>query len=585
MACSSLSMYHAATGTRTVSRGAFFNGFRWVGKMNVPNVGWLKTVVLGLLGLLASVNVLATCSVYCPPPPVVTPSEPPPTLEGLALSKPTLQAGVFPDDVVTVKPVPSSVTLPACTISRQPGQPELSRVFASSTLEAKISQTPDANKLAEDTVQTVTCGTVSTTFTVKPRAFGPPDLLTLAGATSIQSGARTFLTATARYADGRERTVNPAWTSSDPVVASVGSTGAVAAGVVTTATPVTITGSLTEGGKTVQSSHVITVLPNSTVLTSLTLNGASTVQSAGQIRLVANAVYADSSSKAVSASLTVSNPALGSVDNRGVFTAASVSNDAVVTVNASYQEGGVTKIASLSITISAARAKLSRLTLVGTTTVLSSGQSLNLSALGVYSDTSSKPVVPIWRVSSSAATVSSAGLFQASSVSVDTPVVVSASYSEAGVTVDAQIQIIIQAAVPTSPIQAEVLATGPSTSFSLAVWTSFSELSQSAVSTRTAAPRSGRPVYKLFVISLVPGGKLVPVATVLTLNRNSEWQALSFPVVEYLNGVAENSVQLVEILDKVDVSLISGTKFFVGYGTDDLEMIQSGRFRLVYQIQ
>jgi hypothetical protein len=87
------------------------------------------------------------------------------------------------------------------------------------------------------------------------------------------------------------------------------------------------------------------------------------------------------------------------------------------------------------------------------------------------------------------------------------------------------------------------------------------------------------------VISIVPGGKVALLDTVLTLNRNSEWQALSFPVVEYLSGVAENSVQLVEILDKVDVSLISGTKFFIGYGTDDLEMIRSGRFRLVYQIQ
>lgn len=95
VACPSLSMYHATTGTRTVSRGVFFNGPRWVGKMNVANVGWLKTGVLGLLGLLASVNVLATCSVYCPPPPVVTPSEPPPTLEGLVLSKQELQAGSF----------------------------------------------------------------------------------------------------------------------------------------------------------------------------------------------------------------------------------------------------------------------------------------------------------------------------------------------------------------------------------------------------------------------------------------------------------------------------------------------------------
>jgi hypothetical protein len=58
-----------------------------------------------------------------------------------------------------------------------------------------------------------------------------------------------------------------------------------------------------------------------------------------------------------------------------------------------------------------------------------------------------------------------------------------------------------------------------------------------------------------------------------------------WPVAEYLSGVADNSVQLIEIFDKLDVSIISGSKIFVGYGIDDQEMIASGRFRLVYQLQ
>ena len=177
-------------------------------------------------------------------------------------------------------------------------------------------------------------------------------------------------------------------------------------------------------------------------------------------------------------------------------------------------------------------------------------------------------------------------------VSTDTPVVVSASYTEAGVTVSAQFQVIIQATAQESPIQAEVQTTGTIDNFSLEVWTSASSITPGAAS-NTNASRSGtahpattgRPVYKLFVVAVIPGGKVLPVDSIFTLNRSSEWQGLSFPVAEYLNGVAENSLQLVEILDKIDVSIISGSKIFVGYGTDDQEMLASGRFRMVYQIQ
>ena len=78
---------------------------------------------------------------------------------------------------------------------------------------------------------------------------------------------------------------------------------------------------------------------------------------------------------------------------------------------------------------------------------------------------------------------------------------------------------------------------------------------------------------------------MLPVPTIFVLDRSRTWQGVSFPVAEYLSGVAENSVQLIEIFDQLDVSIISGTKIYVGYGITDEEMIQSGRFRMVYQVQ
>jgi len=142
--------------------------------------------------------------------------------------------------------------------------------------------------------------------------------------------------------------------------------------------------------------------------------------------------------------------------------------------------------------------------------------------------------------------------------------------------------VVIQPSVPLSPIEAEVQVTGTSNNFSLAVWTSFNNVASASTAN---LPKASRPVYKLFVVARIPGGQVVLVDTIATLNRNSEWQGLSFPVAEYLNGVSENSVQLIQILDKIDVSIISGSRIFVGYGIDDLEMLASGRFKLVYQIQ
>ncbi len=522
---------------------------------------------------------------------VITITAGPPTPKLLTLiGSDTLQSG-------------TSTTLTATARYTDNSQRTVSPVWSSSNPVAaavSVNGVVTAGVVSVNTPVTISASwtesgaTVQSTLVITITAAPPaPNLLTLTGSNTLQSGARTTLTATARYTDSSERVVNPVWTSSDPVAAIVSTAGAVTAGVVTVNTPVTISATWTESGTTVQSSLVITVSAAPAVLAGLNLTGVTRLQSNGQVRLVLNAVYSDSSSKAVSAtSFALSDTALGSVDSRGVLSVTRVTTDTPLTVTATYEEGGIVKSASLPVTITAAPAVLSQLTIVGASALLAPGQSLNLSALGVYDDGTSKTVNATWQVAGTVATVSSAGLFQAMTVSTDTPVVVSASYTEAGVTVSAQFQVIIQATAQQSPIQAEVQTTGTNDNFSLDVWTSASSITNGAVS-NTNANRSviahpaagGRPVYKLFVVAVIPGGKVVPVDSIFTLNRSSEWQGLSFPVAEYLNGVAENSVQLVEILDKLDVSIISGSKIFIGYGTDDQEMLASGRFRMVYQIQ
>lgn len=44
----------------------------------------------------------------------------------------------------------------------------------------------------------------------------------------------------------------------------------------------------------------------------------------------------------------------------------------------------------------------------------------------------------------------------------------------------------------------------------------------------------------------------------------------------------ENSFQLLDLFDKLDVSMLSGTRILVGYGTSDQEMLAAGRYDVKY---
>jgi hypothetical protein len=122
-----------------------------------------------------------------------------------------------------------------------------------------------------------------------PSVVGPPNSppshqTSPAGSDTLQSGASTTLTATARYTDNSQRTVSPVWTSSNPVAAAVSTAGVVTAGVVSVNTPVTISASWTEGATTVTSSLVITVFATPPVLAGLNLTGATNFSRA-EVRL------------------------------------------------------------------------------------------------------------------------------------------------------------------------------------------------------------------------------------------------------------------------------------------------------------
>jgi alpha-tubulin suppressor-like RCC1 family protein len=171
-------------------------------------------------------------------------------------------------------------------------------------------------------------------------------------------------------------------------------------------------------------------------LSSLTVSAdTNAVSPGGQLTLRATAFYSDGTSKTVSPWWSISNTSVASVSADGVVTASSIlSSDASVTITASYTENGVTLTASQIITLKAAPAVLSGLSISGGTQLQAGGQ-LSLSASASYTNGTTKTVSPSWSSSNtSVATVSASGVVTASStLSSDASVTITASYAENGV--------------------------------------------------------------------------------------------------------------------------------------------------------
>ena len=419
-----------------------------------------------------------------------------------------------------------------------------------------------------------------------------PRQLDLIGPLTLQAGAKTIVSATARYLDNSLKTVAPLWISSVPGVATVSTLGVLKAGSVAVDTVVIVTAFWREIGATVQSTLRVTITAAPATLTGLKVVGQNAVQSGGKLRLQLVAIYRDGSVRQViPSSVAVSDAALGSINPaRGEFTAGVVSADALVTVSAQYTEGGVSQSASLLIRIGSAPATLQRLAIIGARGVLASGKVLNLTAEGLYQDGSRKAITATWQVFGSAATISAAGVLTAQTVSTGTPILVTARYTDtAGISVTAQFVMVIQAVEPVTPIDAEVESTGPKGDSGLSVWSRLvapASGQPGAPTTRDASAQTS-PVYNMYVAAIVPAGGVLglPTQSIFLLNRSQEWQALGSPLAEYVSGVADNSFQLIELFDHLDATIISGTQIYVGYGITDTEMLAAGRVRLVYLVQ
>jgi hypothetical protein len=98
--------------------------------------------------------------------------------------------------------------------------------------------------------------------------------------------------------------------------------------------------------------------------------------------------------------------------------------------------------------------------------------------------------------------------------------------------------------------------------------------------------------YNIYVLALVPAGVLglreaTWIMLAATTPTTRAWAVLRSPVGAYMEGLAQGAVSqiVIGILENLDVTGLLGTEFYVGYGTDDREMLTSGRYRGVYIVR
>jgi|GEM_PF-2274574 len=295
----------------------------------------------------------------------------------------------------------------------------------------------------------------------------------------------------------------------------------------------TISVSYTEGGVTKTTSTTVTVIPVVLDSISITAPPNKTAYTAGEslnlTGMVVTATYSDGSAKAITGYTT--NPLNGAVLN----------TTGIQTISVSYTEGGVTKIASFTVTVSAPPVVLDHIvvTSLPTKTVYTAGEPLNLAGMVVtatYSDNSAKTVSGYTTVPVNGAILNTIGTQT-----------ISVSYTEGGVSKITSFTVTVNA--PPPPVLSSIAVTAQPTKkiytvgetlnlSGMAVTAYYSNNSSKLVTVYTTTPANGAILNTVgtqtISVSYTEGG--VTRTTTLTVTVNASVTVTPTAVVEKLSG-------------------------------------------------
>ena len=235
------------------------------------------------------------------------------------------------------------------------------------------------------------------------------------------------------------------WAASDITAGTINAvTGLFTAAIaVTEDKPCTLSGSFTANGATVNANLAITTINSMNLPVSASVLGVNSLDEGSAATFQFQVTYEDTTTAIVAVSdWAVSNAIAGVINaNSGLFNASpDVSGAQVTDITASYTEQGVTVNGSRSLTVNDLSASLVSVAITGLDTVLEGVNTVALTAIATYSDTSTADVTTLgtWTSGNTgAATIGAATGIVTSvlDVAIDAPVTMTFSFTD-GITVN-----------------------------------------------------------------------------------------------------------------------------------------------------
>ncbi|MBE0604406.1 MAG: hypothetical protein IH611_12380, partial [Deltaproteobacteria bacterium] len=177
-----------------------------------------------------------------------------------------------------------------------------------------------------------------------------------------------------------------------------------------------------------------TVPVSAKTLSGISVSGASSVNEKTTSAYTATATWSDGTTSSVTPAWSLSSTSYASINSSGTLTAASVSANQTVTVNASHTSGGVTRTAAKSVTVANVAVALTGITITGPASVNERTTAL-YTATATWSDDTTTTVTATWSLSSTSyASINGSGALAAASVSANQTVSVNASFATGGTT-------------------------------------------------------------------------------------------------------------------------------------------------------
>lgn len=277
-----------------------------------------------------------------------------------------------------------------------------------------------------------------------------PISLTLLGNPTMNENTTQTLTARVTYSDNSQAIVPATYTSSNTAAATVG----VNSGVVTAAVNLqasaqtTITGSYTEHGVTRTGTFNITVQDSTIYPASATILGLATVSEGTSTQYQLRVTYTNGTNQIVTVNnWTLSTPAAGTLTTGGLLTApAEVTENISANITASYTLDGVTRSATLPITVTDDTVYPVSATIIGPNSVEENETQTYTLRVDFSNATNQTVTVSDWASSDTAVGTigSSSGIFTAlEQVGGNGTTTISASYESEGVTVSDDLELTV----------------------------------------------------------------------------------------------------------------------------------------------